>query len=204
MKIPALVVLLCMLVFGISRSVLAAPSAFQQRLTDWHALTERLRTVPLQQRIVEINSFFNRLPYRSDYRVWAHEDYWASPLEFLEKGVGDCEDYAIAKYITLRKTGVPESQLRLAYVRHKPRSQAHLVLIVEYQDGRQVVMDNLTNALQSPERRGDLEPVYAFNDINLWTLDDDFQKRLIGLSSRLPNWVALKDKTWDSGLWAHR
>ena len=202
MKIPAVTVLISLLTLGETETAVAASS--QKRLKDWETLTERLRNVPLNQRIKETNAFFNRLSYKSDARLWGKEDYWATPAEFLKRGAGDCEDYAIAKYITLRNAGVPESQLRLAYVRYKPSFQAHMVLIVEDSNGNQVVMDNLTNALQSPERRGDLEPVYAFNDINLWMLDGDYEKQLIGLSSQLPNWVAFKNKTWSSGLWVHR
>lgn len=202
MKIPAVTVLISLLTLGETETAVAASS--QKRLKDWETLTERLRNVPLNQRIEETNAFFNRLSYKSDARLWGKEDYWATPAEFLKRGAGDCEDYAIAKYITLRNAGVPESQLRLAYVRYKPSFQAHMVLIVEDSHGNQVVMDNLTNALQSPERRGDLEPVYAFNDINLWMLDGDYEKQLIGLSSQLPNWVAFKNKTWSSGLWVHR
>lgn len=202
MKIPAVTVLISLLTLGETETAVAASS--QKRLKDWETLTERLRNVPLNQRIEETNAFFNRLAYKSDARLWGKEDYWATPVEFLKRGAGDCEDYAIAKYITLRNAGVPESQLRLAYVRFKPSFQAHMVLIVEDSHGNQVVMDNLTNALQSPERRGDLEPVYAFNDINLWMLDGDYEKQLVGLSSQLPNWVAFKNKTWSSGLWVHR
>lgn len=202
MKIPAVTVLISLLTLGETETAVAASS--QKRLKDWETLTERLRNVPLNQRIEETNAFFNRLAYKSDARLWGKEDYWATPAEFLKRGAGDCEDYAIAKYITLRNAGVPESQLRLAYVRYKPSFQAHMVLIVEDSHGNQLVMDNLTNALQSPERRGDLEPVYAFNDINLWMLDGDYEKQLIGLSSQLPNWVAFKNKTWSSGLWVHR
>ena len=52
-----------------------------------------------------MNRFFNNIRFRSDQKTWGKEDYWALPREFLNRGIGDCEDYAIAKYITLRRLG---------------------------------------------------------------------------------------------------
>jgi predicted transglutaminase-like cysteine proteinase len=65
-------------------------------------------------RVQAINQFFNRrILFRPDSEVWGQVDYWASPLELLEKGEGDCEDYAIAKYFSLLISGVPAQKLRL-------------------------------------------------------------------------------------------
>ena len=69
-------------------------------------------------RLDGVNRFFNRrIAFRDDLQVWHVEDYWASPLETLQQGMGDCEDFAIAKYFSLLASGMAASQLRLVYVR---------------------------------------------------------------------------------------
>jgi LDH2 family malate/lactate/ureidoglycolate dehydrogenase len=87
-----------------------------------------------EQRLALVNQFYNRrVLFRDDLEVWGQVDYWASPLETLNKGEGDCEDYAIAKYFTLLAAGVPGSRLRMVYVRAQMAgpggpTQAHMVL----------------------------------------------------------------------------
>ncbi len=200
-------------VLGLSRAVAGAeflPAArassasldvSSQRLDAWESLVSRLRMASDTERIREINSFFNSLTFRSDQTVWGREDYWASPSEFLNRGTGDCEDYAIAKYISLRRLGMDDSRLRLAYVRSLTLRQAHMVLLVETEEGQQLVMDNLTASLQPPSRRGDLEPVYSFNGTGLWLLDQQYQEQKIGQASRLTHWVALQEKAKNPGVW---
>ncbi len=173
----------------------------QNRKTkQWYELIESLQGAPMRQRLARVNSFFNQLSYRSDRRTWGQKDYWASPTEFLAKGMGDCEDYAIAKYITLRKIGVPEARLKLAFVRHLPDNQPHVVLLVK-NGGKQWVLDNINDALRTTEQRTDLQPVYAFGDRGLWLLDEQFRSQRIGGSARLSKWVALKKKTRENGIW---
>ncbi|WP_350563201.1 transglutaminase-like cysteine peptidase, partial [Psychrobacter sp. CAL346-MNA-CIBAN-0220] len=80
-----------------------------------------------------VNDFFARnLRYQTDILLWKQNDYWATPLETLGRGLGDCEDYAIAKYISLRALGVSDDKLRLIYVKAKiagtNKTQAHMVL----------------------------------------------------------------------------
>jgi predicted transglutaminase-like cysteine proteinase len=121
-----------------------------------------------------VNDFFNRkLAYKEDIDNWGVADYWASPLEALEKGAGDCEDYAIAKYFTLAAMGVPHSQLRLVYVRAArpgtPRGVAHMVLAwYADADADPLVLDNLVTAIRPASRRPDLTPVFSFNAEGLW------------------------------------
>ena len=78
---------------------------------------ERSSTQDELQRLREVNDFFNRRRRLQDDAVtWGVPDYWATPLETLGKRRGDCEDYAIAKYYTLRPRACP-AKLRLVYVR---------------------------------------------------------------------------------------
>lgn len=128
-----------------------------------------------KERVRSVNEFYNRRTlFQDDQTVWGVEDHWASPLELLEKGRGDCEDYAIAKYFSLIASGVPLSKLRLVYVQARMGGptgpqQAHLVLA--YHDtptGDPLILDNLVNEVRPASRRSDLSPVFSFNSEGLW------------------------------------
>jgi predicted transglutaminase-like cysteine proteinase len=125
--------------------------------------------------IQAINQFFNRrIQFRDDVEAWGQVDYWASPLESLNKGEGDCEDYAIAKYFSLLAVGVPVSKLRLVYVRAQIGGaqgvlQAHMVLAYYAAPGAEpLIMDNLITEVRPASRRPDLVPVFSFNSEGLW------------------------------------
>ena len=122
-----------------------------------------------------VNQFFNRrIVFRDDLDVWGQADYWASPLETLSKGQGDCEDFAIAKYFSLTNLGVPVARLRLVYVRAQIGGpdgavQAHMVLAYYSKPGAEpLILDNLITELRPASRRPDLAPVFSFNGEGLW------------------------------------
>lgn len=133
---------------------------------------ERSGTQDELQRLKDINDFFNRrLAFRDDAVTWGLPDYWASPLESLEKGAGDCEDYAIAKYFSLAASGVPTAKLRMVYVRARLQGQslAHMVLAYYAQPGAEpLILDNLRPELLPASQRPDLTPVFSFNTEGLW------------------------------------
>ena len=127
--------------------------------------------------LAAVNRFFNqRIAFRSDLEVWGVEDHWASPLEALDKGGGDCEDYAIGKFFTLLAAGLPGEKLRLVYVRALLRGadgilrpQAHMVLAYHAQPGADpLILDNLRADIVPASRRPDLTPVFSFNHQGLW------------------------------------
>jgi predicted transglutaminase-like cysteine proteinase len=124
------------------------------------------------QRLKDINDFFNRrLAFRDDSVTWNLPDYWASPLESLDKRAGDCEDYAIAKYFSLAASGVPTAKLRMVYVRARLQGQslAHMVLAYYAQPGAEpLILDNLRPEVLPASQRSDLTPVFSFNTEGLW------------------------------------
>jgi len=122
-----------------------------------------------------INDFYNRrLAYKEDIDNWGLIDYWASPLESLGKGAGDCEDYAIGKYFTLVAMGMPHAKLRMVYVRASiagaPNGYvAHMVLAYYPQpEAEPLVLDNLIPEIRPAGTRPDLTPVFSFNAEGLW------------------------------------
>jgi predicted transglutaminase-like cysteine proteinase len=122
-----------------------------------------------------VNDFYNqRLAYREDIETWGQLDYWASPLESLGKGAGDCEDYAIGKYFTLTSMGVPHARLRMVYVRASIAGApngfvAHMVLAYyPTPEAEPLVLDNLQPGIRPAGERPDLSPVFSFNAEGLW------------------------------------
>ena len=145
------------------------------------ALHARLATLVGQDdvaRLVAINQFFNnRIVFTSDMEVWGVEDYWASPLEMLGKGRGDCEDYVIGKYFSLLAAGIAPAHLRLVYVRATLAATdaqavsvlAHMVLAYSaVPGGDPLILDNLIGEIRPASQRPDLLPVFSFNDAGLW------------------------------------
>lgn len=125
-------------------------------------------------RLVLVNRFFNNtIQFRSDLEVWGQDDYWASPLQTLATGRGDCEDYVIAKYAVLLAIDVPMDRLRLVYVRARLPDQAaplaHMVLAYYPAPGAEpLILDNLRPEVVPASQRPDLAPVFSFNSAGLW------------------------------------
>lgn len=147
------------------------------RLVDqWHAEIEQIQNLPEQDKLQRANAFFNnRIRWVPDLKVWQQKDYWATPLEVMGRGMGDCEDFAIAKYAMLVLAGVDVNRLRITYVKAKidgadgVRSTAHMVLAY-YPDARAepLVLDNIVKDIRAASLRTDLTPVYGFNSRGLW------------------------------------
>lgn len=135
----------------------------------------RASSQPEEARIELVNQFFNRrIFFREDVEVWGQVDYWASPLETLVRGQGDCEDYAIAKYFALLSAGVAPAKLRLVYVRAvlgPPASPPVAHMVLAYYAGPSadpLILDNLVPEVTAASRRRDLTPVFSFNTQGLW------------------------------------
>ena len=167
------------------------------RLEGWKAFVRESGAArrPGEDRLLQpVNRFFNRVPSVTDIGHWGVEDYWATPSETLASNGADCEDYAIAKYFTLKELGVPISRLRLVYARTWRSRVAHLVLAY-YPDARAdpLILDNLEGSIQPASDRPDLIPVYTFNDEDLlWPQEGGNTVRLSAASNR--KWKDVLDK----------
>lgn len=117
-----------------------------------------------RSRIVGVNAAINSaVRYTSDYARHGVPDHWSAPLATLASGQGDCEDYAIAKFVALREAGVPAADLRLLLVRDLMSRQDHAVLAARH-DGRWLVMDNRWDALMEPDALARFMPLFALDD----------------------------------------
>jgi predicted transglutaminase-like cysteine proteinase len=135
-------------------------------LAGWQDKIKSLQGKPLSQQLASINEYANAYPYRNDSDIWGLSDYWASPKEFLGRS-GDCEDYSILKFFSLRALGVPNEKLRLVVVQDTVRNIAHAVLAVY--DGSQVyILDSLFNAVLKQEFVKQYKPYYSVNETTRW------------------------------------
>jgi predicted transglutaminase-like cysteine proteinase len=144
-----------------------------------------------KEKLEKVNDFFNQTPYFTDQQVWGVSDCWATRLEFIGKDKGDCEDYVIAKYFTLKELGVPTSKLYMTYVKSTKFQVAHMVLTYyEHPKATPLVLDNYNYKILPASLREDLIPVYSFSG------DDLFQAKQVQLGKMLP--AATKQKrAWD-------
>lgn len=144
-----------------------------ESVVAWRRLIEETRTLPDNDKLNKVNTFFNRrIQFKTDWEVYNQEDYWATPLEFMGNGAGDCEDFVIAKYMTLQMLGIGNEHLRLIYVRYKVGSTApiaHMVLGYYPQPTEEpLILDNLISSVRPASMRTDLTPVFSFNSEGLW------------------------------------
>jgi predicted transglutaminase-like cysteine proteinase len=146
-----------------ARSSVDCPSP---SVVAWRSVIRSQIGRPPIEQLRAVNRFLNEWRYKPDDQNYGRRDYWATPLEFLRRS-GDCEDYAIAKYVTLRELGFTPEQLRLAVVRDVARNLAHAVLAV-YLDDQVYVLDNLTTAVLPQERISHYVPYYSINEETRW------------------------------------
>lgn len=172
----------------------------QGRIDAWQALLDSPRSGSEQARLEQVNSFFNRqLRYVEDIDLWHETDYWATPVQSLMKGAGDCEDYAIAKYFSLRHMGIPSEKLRITYVKALRQNRAHMVLTYySTPQAQPLVLDSLMDAIKPASQRPDLLPVYAFNAQGLW-LPGAAGNRKVGDTKRLSRWQDVLKKMQAEG-----
>lgn len=154
--------------------------AAAQRILSWQYLLDQLSGKPESVVLEEVNRFFNQVRFLGDPDHWNQIDYWATPLELLATNGGDCEDFAIAKYFSLKWLGIPVGKMRLTYVKAVELNQAHMVLTYHESLGHEpIVLDNLVNDILPASQRPDLVPVYSFNGDGLW------KAKLLGEDPRL-------------------
>jgi predicted transglutaminase-like cysteine proteinase len=172
----------------------------RQRFVDWQNLTIRGKTVSEEEKLRLTNDFFNQNSQFVDDKVlWKAQDYWATPVEFLTKGAGDCEDFSIAKYFTLLEMGIDDSKLRITYVKALDLNQAHMVLTYfENPQSIPLVLDNLSPAIKQAIERTDLEPVYSFNANGLWLAKNKVIGAIVGKPEQLNAWQNLKARMLNS------
>jgi predicted transglutaminase-like cysteine proteinase len=174
----------------------------QSRLVEWEELIRQDRSSTDRDKLKKVNNFFNsRIRFASDMDVWGVQDYWATPIEFICKNAGDCEDFAIAKYFTLKAMGIADEKLRITYVKAIQLNVHHMVLTY-YSDpeAEPLVLDNLVDSINPASKRTDLVPIFGFNGSGLWMAKQRGQGKMTGSANRIRLWQDLLKKMSENSL----
>jgi predicted transglutaminase-like cysteine proteinase len=138
----------------------------QKIVQNWKRDLSKYKNLPLGDMAVQVNNLINSEPYIVDNKNWNMGDYWETPIEFFSRG-GDCEDFAIAKYISLMALGVPEDRLRIAIVHDKQKDIPHAVLILYTDDGA-MILDNQEKNVVSSNNIKHYNPIFSINRHSWW------------------------------------
>lgn len=133
---------------------------------EWRDLIARLSALPFRAKLEAVNAAVNRHPYVTSIRNWSETNHWETPLEFLRKG-GQCQDYAIAKYLALRAAGVPADRLRVVVLRDMRLEIDHAVTVA-YGEGDAWVLDNQSAALVTADSLLHYQPYYSISEQGWW------------------------------------
>ena len=177
-----------------------------KNVLELNVLIETSKSASELDKLNKINDFFNqKIKFTEDADLRAQSDYWATPLETIGVQAGDCEDYAIAKYIFLKILGIPNEQLKLTYVKATILSEgtrlikAHMILsYYPTQISEPLILDNLVPEILPASKRKDLYPIFSFNDKGLWVGQNIKQK---GESqARLSKWREVLSRIHADGI----
>lgn len=208
--VAAIVLLLCLFGVGVSGDLFTLPKeiltasksqygdAAIQRLLAWQKLLRESNQLSDNEILERVNTFFNQLQFVDDNTHWGKSDYWATPVEFLASGGGDCEDFSLAKYFTIKALGVSEQKINMTYVKAVQLNQAHMVVTYFPTPGSPpLVLDNLIATIEPATNRKDLIPVYSFNGSGLWLAKSRGKGQKVGNSERLRRWQNLLSRMPD-------
>lgn len=183
--------------FGISDRMLAKirikyGETAEARIQHWQHMIAEYQGSEDIERLRAVNNFFNESRFINDIDLWHKNDYWATPLEFLAKDAGDCEDFSIAKYFTLKEMGLDISKLRITYVKATLLNQAHMVLAYyETPTTVPLILDNINKRILPASERSDLRPIYSFNADSLWLSRTRNEQLKAGKPDQLRLWKDL-------------
>jgi predicted transglutaminase-like cysteine proteinase len=168
------------------------PTPGQLRIAAWKTLMVEKRNAPEMDKLESVNNFFNQLEFVDDKILWGKDDYWATPQQMLIKNGGDCEDFATAKYFTLRQLSIPDNKMRLTYVKALRFKKPHMVLSYYKEAAAEpLILDSLVKEILAASQREDLIPIYSFNGQGLWLAKKQNSVHL-GRSEHLSLWQDLQ------------
>jgi len=139
---------------------------------DWVKFLDTLKGKDKLTQIRAVNQRFNQAKYISDKSNWGQSDYWNTPAEFMQN-FGDCEDYAIIKYMSLKHLGFAEEDLRVVAVKDLNLKVGHAILIVFWIDPRNgnkrvLVLDNQVEKVVDARAIRHYQPVFSINKEHWW------------------------------------
>jgi len=138
-------------------------------MVRWREFLAVIRHAPPMTQLKAVNDYLNRIAYVADIENYGAEDFWATPRQFFAKG-GDCEDYAIAKYLSLRALGWPAERLRIVVVNDLDRDLVHAALVV-YHGGTGYVLDIEIPEVTDQRKVARYQPIFAIGETGWWSFN---------------------------------
>jgi predicted transglutaminase-like cysteine proteinase len=135
-------------------------------LRRWQTFLSGLEEIDRMSQVKAVNHFFNRHRYIIDPKNYGVLDYWASPFQFMTRD-GDCEDYAITKYFSLRSLGFSAESMRIVVLQDLNLQTAHAVLAV-YMGKKIFVLDNQIPTVVEASAILHYRPIYSINEKHWW------------------------------------
>lgn len=133
---------------------------------SWEKFVQKTKAMDRMGQLKAVNDAMNAHRYVVDPINWNKPDYWATPFQFLRKN-GDCEDYAISKFMALRALGVPDEEMRVVVLQDLNLRLAHAVLAV-YVNGQAMILDNQIKTVIPATKIHHYQPVYSVNEEGWW------------------------------------
>lgn len=133
---------------------------------EWTKFLDGLRDKDKMTQVVEVNKYMNTRKYIEDPDNWGKKDYWATPGEFLAR-FGDCEDYAISKFLSLERLGFEDKEMRVVAVKDMNLKIGHAVLVV-FMDGKVHLLDNQIKQVVDTTTVKHYQPVFSINKTYWW------------------------------------
>jgi len=132
----------------------------------WAEFLADLQGKDIKTQLKEVNRAMNAHRYILDIKNWGQEDYWATPYQFLKKN-GDCEDYAISKYMALKALGVKVEDMRVVALQDLNLNLGHAVLVVYVGDEPQLLDNQISSVVPANSIRH-YQPVFSINEEGWW------------------------------------
>ncbi|WP_345336455.1 transglutaminase-like cysteine peptidase [Ferrimonas pelagia] len=163
------------------------------RVEQWQEMMQYVSPLPLMEQLHQVNHYINDTQREmNDIQLWGQEDYWATVVEFIGAGAGDCEDFAIAKYWALRTLGFDDNDLRLIYAQVDGLGTYHILLAFYPADGGEpLLLDSLSKVIVPASERNDIRPVFSFNIAHIWVNKNRFTAESLRSSEQFSTWQSV-------------
>jgi predicted transglutaminase-like cysteine proteinase len=136
------------------------------RFHRYYKFLHQVKDFDNDKKLIRVNYFVNKIISKYDTQT----NSWSTPKEFLINGYGDCEDYALTKYYTLKQLNFSQENLFLAVVKVKGSKTLHMITLYKNEAGELLSLDNLSWKLLPVNKRTDLIFKFAFNEHNSFSL----------------------------------
>ena len=133
---------------------------------EWIAFLDTVRGKDKLAQLKAVNKHMNKSKYIIDQTNWGKKDYWATPFEFMAK-FGDCEDYAITKFMSLKQLGFDAKDLRVVAVKDMNLKVGHAILAV-FVEGKVYILDNQVKIVVEAKKIRHYKPVFSINETHWW------------------------------------